>query len=314
MKISKVLSSYLFICLLFSFHSSTANGVINQEPIQVTPCQLADNPGEYNHKLVQVTGFVSHDFEDFTIFDPACSSRFSIWLDYGGTTASNTMYCCGVTPSNSRPKQLVVENIPIPLTDDVRFREFNALVQKRPSSIVHATIIGRFFSGKQQKSTGGVFWGGYGHMGCCSLLAIQQIVAVDSQQRDDLDYAASVDGPGIINKNCSSYQQLTPIFNGKEIIEAQRQAELGERAWSFIDPQRVAFDALANFLRIKEESITRLKEVRKTQSRIVYHWRPKEKRGSYLVVVNRPYTLSFYAKDPKKIAWVVAAAYEMSCR
>lgn len=313
MKISKVFSSYLFFCLLLSFHSATANGVMNQEPIQVTPCQLADNPGEYNHKLVQVTGFVSHDFEDFTIFDPTCSSRFSIWLDYGGTAASNTMYCCGVTPSNSRPKQLVVENIPIPLTDDARFREFNALVQKRPSSIVHATIIGRFFSGKQQKSAGGVIWEGYGHMGCCSLLAIQQIVAVDSQQRDDLDYAASVEGPETIKRHCLSYRYLTPISNGKEILEAQQKAETGERDWSFNDPRRVATNALARFLNTKEEAITKLREVRRTKSRVVYNFLSVEKLKSYLVVVNRPYVLSFYAKDPKKIPWVVVAAYEMSC-
>jgi len=32
-----------------------------------------------------------------------------------------------------------------------------------------------------------------------------------------------------------------------------------------------------------------------------------------MVVVSRPYLLSFYALDPKRVAWVVIAAYESSC-
>lgn len=312
MNISQIFKVMIFFGLLLSLHSVVANVVPpkpTQEPIKVTPCQLAENPGEYNHKLVQVTGFVSHGFEDFTIFDPTCSSRFSIWLEYGGVRASDTMYCCGVTPSDSRPEQLVIENIPIPLTDDARFRKFNALVQKRPSSTVRATIVGRFFSGKQRPSPDGAIWEGYGHLGCCSLLAIQQIVDVDTQRRNDLDYESSVDQPNADKVGCG-YSFLEPDQNP---IETQRQAELGQQEWHFTDPQRVASEALAKLLSIKEESISELKVTRKIQGRVVYQWRPKAKRESYMIVVNRPYWLSFYAKDTKKIVWVVAAAYESSC-
>ncbi|MBL8190226.1 MAG: hypothetical protein JNK38_19575 [Acidobacteria bacterium] len=312
MNVSQLFKVIIFFGLLLSLHSVAANVVLPksiQEPIKVTPCQLAENPGEYNHKLVQVTGFVSHGFEDFTIFDPTCSSRFSIWLEYGGVRDSDTMYCCGVTPSNSRPKQLVVESIPIPLTDDARFRQFNALVQKRPSSTVHATLVGRFFSGKQQQSPNGVFWGGFGHLGCCSLLAIQQILEVDTQRRSDLDYESSVDQPNANRVGCG-YSFLEPDQNP---IEIQRQAELGQQEWRFTAPQRVASETLAKLLNIKEESISGLRATRKIQGRIVYQWRPKARQKSYMIVVNRPYWLSFYAKDNEKIVWVVAAAYESSC-
>ena len=54
-------------------------------------------------------------------------------------------------------------------------------------------------------------------------------------------------------------------------------------------------------------------QTRKAQGRFVYQWRPKAKRVSYMVVVNRPYWLSFYAKDTKRVAWVVTAAYKSSC-
>ena len=32
-----------------------------------------------------------------------------------------------------------------------------------------------------------------------------------------------------------------------------------------------------------------------------------------MVVVSRPYCLSLYSHDPKRVAWVVAAAYLSSC-
>jgi hypothetical protein len=32
-----------------------------------------------------------------------------------------------------------------------------------------------------------------------------------------------------------------------------------------------------------------------------------------MLVVSRPYWLAFYANDPKRVAWVVVAAYVYSC-
>ena len=68
-----------------------------EEPAQVTVCELKANPADYNHKLIEVIGFVSHGFEDFGLFDPSCSSWPYVWLEYGGTKKSGTMYCCGVS-------------------------------------------------------------------------------------------------------------------------------------------------------------------------------------------------------------------------
>src|SRR5205085_4356783 len=125
-----------------------------EEPLKVTLCQLKNDRAAYNHKLVELTGFVSHGFEDFTLFDPSCSSWLDVWLEYGGTQASGTMYCCGVSADRSRPKTLVVENISIPLTVDNQFREFDGMLQRSPDTTLHATIIGRFLSGRQVKYPG----------------------------------------------------------------------------------------------------------------------------------------------------------------
>jgi hypothetical protein len=279
---------------------------------KIALCQLKTDPAKYNHKLIEVTGFISHGFEDFTISEPDCPTWPGVWLEYGGTRVSGTLYCCGVTATRTRRTPLRVEEILIPLVDDDLFRRLDKLVQRKPDSVVHATIVGRFFAGRQTKYPLGTSWGGYGHMGCCSLLVIQQVISVDPQYRDDLDYGASVDQPEINEVGCG-YRYLTEPRPDKESIEFQRRAESGEREWSFDNPLRVATEGLARLLKIDEKSMAGIKEVRRAQGRIVYQWHPNPKGASYTIVVNRPYILSFYAKDAKRVAWIVAAAYELSC-
>lgn len=296
------------VSLLF-FVSYFAAEARSEEAIKVTLCQLENDPEAYNHKLIQVTAFVSHGFEDFGLFDPTCSSWSSVWLEYGGNVKSGTMYCCGVTADRKRPNQLVVESIPIPLIDDRVFREFDRLINRFQHSVAHGTIVGRFFAGEKLKYAAKAGWGGYGHLGCCSLLAIQQVLSVDPQDRDDLDYGAP-DQPDITG-GCN--YRLLDVLSFAELIEAQHQAELGKREWSFSDPRRVATETLARLLNIDEKSITGIRQTRKLQGQIVYKWRLKTKPASYVIVVSRPYSLSFYASGTKRVAWVVTAGYELSC-
>jgi hypothetical protein len=75
---------------------------------------------------------------------------------------------------------------------------------------------------------------------------------------------------------------------------------------------RVASNGLAKLLTIDEKSIN-LRLTRQAQGRMIYNWRPKMKGDSYMVVVSRPYILSFFAKDPNQVAWVVIAAYKVGC-
>jgi hypothetical protein len=307
--------TFTMLACIFSF---VAIAACEEEADNVTVCQLKNDPAAYNHRLVEVTGFVSHDFEDFTLNDPTCPSWPGVWLEYGEKSKSGTMYCCGVTADRERPNELVIENIPIPLTDDQRFREFDRLIQPpfrsgRLGSVVHATLMGRFFSGRQIHYPKVTVWGGYGHMGCCSLLVIQEIKSVSRQDRDDLDYGASADQPDI-NKTGCEYRFLTPIEPMEDLLKAQQQADLAEVNWVFDDPLHVATDALVRFAHVDESSITGLKQTRKAPGRLVYEWRtPSKKAETYMVVVSRPYWLSFYARDPKRVAWVVTAAYLSSC-
>jgi hypothetical protein len=281
-------------------------------PPRISVCQLKSDPVAYNHRLVEVTGFVTHGFENFHIFDPACDSWPDPWLEYGGTTASGTMYCCGVTTERSRPQPLVVEGITIDLVDDARLKEFDKLILSGPDSVVHATIVGRFFAGELITTEVRSFWGGYGHMGCCPLLAIQQIVSVDPRESNELDYGAEADQPNL-DKECTGYEILNELFNRNLSIKAQERADLGQEEWAFSDPQLVATEGLAQLLKLSDPSTIELKQTRQRQGRIIYWWKPEGKTTRYMVVVSRPYLLSFYAKDPKRVAWVLIGAYETSC-
>lgn len=290
-----------------------------EEPQKVTVCQLTDDPPAFNHKLVRVEAFVSHDFEDFMLFDPACNAAWgAVWLEYGGTAKSDTIYCCGPTNGKRRPRELHVENIPVPLVENDLFRLFDKQIQPplrsgKYGSVVHATIVGRFFAGRKETYPNGESaWAGYGHMGCCSLLAIQEIESVDPQDSNDLDYGASYDQLDVEKVGCGP-QVLLPSEPRTSLIHDQQLADRGERAWAFDDPQRVASDGLIGFAKLKATGPLALKETRRAPGRIVYEWRENAYAFPMMVVVSRPYLLSFYARDPKRVAWGVVAAYKLWC-
>jgi hypothetical protein len=162
------------LCLIAVFGQAA---LCQEQAHKVSLCQIEGDPSSFNHKLLEITAVVSHDFEDFTLSDPKCPSHqgASVWLEYGGKTKAGTVYCCGVSPDQHRSKQLLVENIAIPLMEDDQFRAFDGLIQRKGATIALATLVGRFFAGQQSHSLEGNFWGGYGHLGCSSLFVIQRI-------------------------------------------------------------------------------------------------------------------------------------------
>jgi hypothetical protein len=151
-------------------------------------------------------------------------------------------------------------------------------------------------------------------MGCCSLLAIQQVRWVSPQDRDDLDYGASYDQPDATKIGCG-FRYLTDIYSVADWIAAQHDADQNQQNWAFGDPRQVALTALIQYAHAGARSIAGLKEKRKGQGRRVYEWKNTGKAGKkvYMVVVSRPSLLSFYAQDPLRVVWVVTAAYASSC-
>ena len=310
----RVLATLLILVFGAPFLACSARA---QEYTNVSLCELGKDPSAFNHKLIVVTSFVSHGFEDFSLFDPTCPDASWIWLEYGGRVKSGTMYCCGVTATRTRFPSLKIENFAIPLTDDELFKQFDRLVQRKPDSVVHGTIAGRFFAGNTDPHKK-VWGGGYGHMGCCSLLAIQQVLAVDPEDRSDLDYRASANPWEYFGSqpDCN-YETVFPFRRDHDSVNAlqlQRLAESGERAWALNDSLRVAVDFLQSADLFKEPAAIDLKVDRTALDRVIYKATNGPQQESIFVFVSRPFWLSLYAKNPTQVIWLVTAAYKSSCR
>lgn len=311
------MKAFCLTAILFAAFVTCCGKALSEQPQSVSVCDLSENQAAYNHRLIQVTGFISHDFEDFTLFDPTCRS-FSIWVEYGGKRKSDTVYCCGPTAGKSRTTNLTVEGIHLPLVDDEAFETFDREIQPpfrsgRFGSIVHATLVGRFFAGRQETGQNGQkWWMGYGHMGCCSLFVIQHVLAVTPQDRNDLDYGASPDQPDIDKVGCG-YRFLTPIEPGATALSAQRAAEENSSTDAFDDSVAVASAFLKATLKSPAVGTLSLREKRRGPGRVVYVSGNPNAPPKFMVIVSKPAWLIFYARDPKRVAWIVTAAYELSC-
>jgi len=155
------------------------DGASADTPEKVSVCALRSNPASYDHKLIEVSGVVSHEFEQFIIDDSRCveSELVHVWLEYGGKTSSGTIYCCPGSGVRTRPEPAVVEGIAIPLIEDAPFKRFDARIQGKKRVSFRATLIGRFFAGNRERFENAKLWPGYGHFGCCTLLLIPQVLA-----------------------------------------------------------------------------------------------------------------------------------------
>jgi hypothetical protein len=160
-----------------------------ETPARVSLCDIKAHPENFRHKLVEFTATASHGFEDSMVEDPTCSwpdHGPGVWMEYGGKRSTATMYCCGVSPNSERPDTLVVDGISLDLIDDGTFREFDKRLhpkhsKQRSSDLVRATLRGRIFA--RYEGIGGTrqnpSWQGYGHMGCCMLFVVTQVVSVE---------------------------------------------------------------------------------------------------------------------------------------
>jgi hypothetical protein len=175
MRASILLSVAVMATWLASF---SAGAQAPAAPRQASVCDLLARPDDWNHARVRVTGVATHGFEHFTLSDPACPASQStapIWLTYSGRASSETTFCCpGEGARGRRQKPLVIDGIALPLVEDASFLRFRDMLRNRDRTTARVTVVGTFFAGKQSDSVapGGR---GYGHFGCCTLLAIEQI-------------------------------------------------------------------------------------------------------------------------------------------
>lgn len=285
----------LFACFLIVFATTPAwshqtRRSKSEAAVKVSVCELKSKPAAYEHKMVEVTGFaMTGGREDFDLWDLSCLDEHSsgIHLKFGGD---------------------VIEDIKTQLVDDTRSDQFSNLVYgSHGNSVAHATIMGRFFASKPEQYPNGVV------RNSRNILAIERIDAVDLRSSKAFDYTGRLSGdePESDQLGCG-YRELLDRYPSAEFLKAQQKADRGEDEWTFTDPRRVATGGLAKLLTVDENSI-KLKLKRRAPGRFVYEWRPKKEGYYYVMIVTRPYVLSFYAKDPNRVTWVVRAAYEASC-
>jgi hypothetical protein len=315
---TRLLSFLLLTAFSLSAHPlQSARLHAAQEPRNTTLCELAKDPAAYNHDSVRLTAFVTHGFEDFMLADPSCPTQlqhFSVWVMYGGKTQSNTAYCCpGEAGREIRSESLSVEGIEIPLLTDKTFQRFANLLRREPDTTVHATLVGTFFSGEKQTLSGSTYWRGFGHLGCCSLFALQRVEAFEPHTRSDLDFTSA---GGWYEKEGCDYSGLRYLryvslsdaqSESQEAISEQSLADSGARAWAFDDPRRVAIESLRAFY---QEQTLVLRSVKRTAAREVFQW--KNGKNVVTVVVSKPYWLSFYAKS-NSVAWLTTVIKVADC-
>lgn len=155
-----------------------------ENPTDVPGCDLTRNPKAFDGKLIRVRGTLNVHFEDFSLGIRNCDSQQGIWLAFGGDVPG--IVASLVNDSARKPgEDIKVNGVSYGIEKDENFRKLYALIAARhgdePDYRVTATLTGTFFAGEERKlANGQKDFGGYGHLGCCSLLVIAKISDVES--------------------------------------------------------------------------------------------------------------------------------------
>lgn len=181
--------------ILVSLLFFTPLAALGQTPLKVKLCDLVREPEKYTRQWVEVTGTVDLAFEDFSLRTGDCGEKHrGIWLAYGGDEPTPT-----TSSVNDRARKpgtvLKVEGIPVPLQRNTALQLFldrlSAQRQRTPDGFhcdkscrlydVTATFVGLFMAAPEDLPN---TLSGYGHFGCCHLLAIRRVVAVDAKRTE----------------------------------------------------------------------------------------------------------------------------------
>ena len=108
----------------------------------------------------------------------------------------------------------------------------------------------------------------------------------------------------------TAYRFLIPEDICKYDLESQAKAEDGSRSWAFDDPARVALDLIQEDLHgeISQPIPIEGKNHQPDRNRGLRTETRCEIGREYSITVSHPDWLSFYARDPKRVAWVAIYA------
>lgn len=158
--------------------------------------------------------------------------------------------------------------------------EYDEGVRRRRAALLHATLRGRFDLGGRAR-----------HLGQWSVFHVSEIVSVDPHDVRGVDYDTETPVP-----EADCFKTKFPARS--DLLNEQRAADDGSRAWAFDDPLRVASERVPGV------------KLRRTHRR---RGRQTFEGAGRVVIVSRPYWLSFFAANRKRVAWVVLAVHETGC-
>jgi hypothetical protein len=197
---NREISSRLGLFTLFVSLWCIAPSLQAQEnPVEVSSCNLAKDPKNFDGKLIRVRAGLNVFFEDFTLEIMNCDSDQGIWLAFGGDVPG--IVASTVNDEFRRSGSVVrVNGVSYGIKKDDEFHKLYALIASRhgdkPDYRVTATLTGTFLAGREGKTAqGSVYYAGYGHLGCCALLVITQVSDVESDPPADLHLHGVVRGP-----------------------------------------------------------------------------------------------------------------------
>jgi hypothetical protein len=191
--------SLLFLALAVLLSIATP-AAAQQVPEEVSACELAKHPKSFDGKIIRVRSTLNVAFEDFTLGYKDCPTNQGIWLAFGGDVPG--IVTSMVNDNFRKPGvDIRVNGVSYSINKDEQFRRLYALIAARhgdePEYRVTATLIGTFLSGEEARLARGEgsYSGGYGHMGCCSLLIITQVADVESTPAANLELSGVVLAP-----------------------------------------------------------------------------------------------------------------------
>lgn len=221
----------VFVAVLFlltASHLAYGQG----QAIEVSACNLARNPENFDKKMVRVRGTLNVYFEDFSLGTGNCGTQQDIWLAFGGDVP-------GLVPStvndNSRKlgSDIKVEGVSYGMKKDANFHRLYALIAARhgdkPEYRVTATLTGMFFAGvKGKNAKGDTHFSGFGHLGCCALFLIMQVSDVESVPPANLNLVGFVIGPN--GKALDGFTVINDVLGGSP---PERQTTVTDKQGQF---------------------------------------------------------------------------------
>ncbi len=264
-------------------------------------------------------GLITVGPDEFMLHDANCADgKGGIWLQFGGDVASPGT--AGVSRGASG-KTRSVDGLGLPLNKDRDFDAMQKLLQEAEKSgktkMLRATLIGKYFPGKPAYTASGEpIRSGYGHMGCCSLLVIEEVAVVGSELEEPVDFSPiSKTSPRMLTKGCTIEELQLPPHEDEDQLERK---SLRDEYQYLHDPKKVAARAIAVREQTSAEDSAddiekRLQKESATQSLASYTWTSADATTVYHVVVNKPYWLLETAVSGDAVIWVPKSITKTEC-